>query len=303
MYQPAYPRDRAHFGGVSPGLAPNLRGAPHGWRSAGWDDGETYVPREEMGIPGTLREDFRHPSRSEPSYSGWQRGRDLYSDPLGPSERHDLYSDPRGLRNPPYGSSLPQDKPRPSFGARAWEPQRPWEPQYSRRRENLFEEQRAREATYGLPPPEGLSVPGFEPYLTEKYLDASRAQDLHEQLRPEKGPSPKAAAFEAPEAVSSLAMQQLQGCEVQLREAGQQLLGTQRALHSLQVTPGQARNDLAQLEAHLEKLQCQSIDSVSTAGLSSEDQDAARSFRRQLTKAVEKLQGQLDQTFEDLKGR
>eukprot|EP00440_Ansanella_granifera_P045870 gb/GFBE01049687.1/.p1 GENE.gb/GFBE01049687.1/~~gb/GFBE01049687.1/.p1 ORF type:complete len:163 (+),score=36.78 gb/GFBE01049687.1/:1-489(+) len=94
---------------------------------------------------------------------------------------------------------------------------------------------------------------------------------------------------------------QLRDLEAQLRAAEAELFTTERALRAAQVSPGQAKADLAQLEARLEKIQCKGIDSVSTADLPAEDEEAARSFRRRLTREVERLQNFLDATFDYIK--
>jgi len=182
---------------------------------------------------------------------------------------------------------------------------------------------------YGLRAPEGLSVPGFDlprQLPSEIYREAGFGRDdfvaseshmppllsvpkevpkeeggsnqlyLPEVIVMGDGPVSEPPSDQAPGG-STTAMSQLRACEAQLELAANELHMTQ------QVTPGQARADLAQLEARLDRLQCHSIDAVSTAGLSSQDEDAARTLWRHLVKQVEQLQGRLDETFERLKGQ
>jgi len=133
---------------------------------------------------------------------------------------------------------------------------------------------------------------------------AKKPPDLPEVIPLGDGPlsNPTTTATPLPsEDQVSAAMSQLRQIEAQVEVASRELHLTQQALKLAEVTPGQAKADLAQLEARLERLQCNGIDSVSTAGLSSQDEDVARSLRRQLTKQVEQLQSSLDDTFDRLK--
>lgn len=261
---------------------------------------------------------------------------DLYSQPHFPAPRvaeheprqprqretaeyRDLYSDPR--RQGPWNQGVREpwnESAREHFGARAWGQRFPppdhFEPPMPR---------------YGLRAPEGLSVPGFDlprQLPSEIYREAGFGRDdfvaseshmpplpsvpkevpkeeggsnqlyLPEVIVMGDGPVSEPPSDQAPGG-STTAMSQLRACEAQLELAANELHMTQ------QVTPGQARADLAQLEARLDRLQCHSIDAVSTAGLSSQDEDAARTLRRHLVKQVEQLQGRLDETFERLKGQ
>lgn len=73
------------------------------------------------------------------------------------------------------------------------------------------------------------------------------------------------------------------------------------ALEEEAVTPGQARDRLAQIEAKLSKLQCKGIDCVSTEGLAPEMADEVRTLRKQLTGKAENLQSRLDDLFSQIK--
>jgi len=323
--------------------------------------------------------DYRAPMHSDP----WgQRRPEIVGSRDRPLYR-DLYSDPAASRVPipmqldrfdreaemafglgPRPGPLPRDVypatydefPRPNadhrfdrgdppparqnFGARAWGERSPLQ------QEEYFEQ-----PSYGLRPPQGLQIPGFD--LPRHPLPAERQQDVRSWqdrfgtapgavpkppvevdtpvvppsgngLMPNLGAHGKGAtAPDLPEVIPlgdgplsnesttatplptedqvSAAMSQLRQIEAQVEVASRELHLTQQALKLAQVTPGQAKTDLAQLEARLERLQCNGIDSVSTAGLSSQDEDAARSLRRQLTKQVEQLQSSLDDTFDRLK--
>jgi len=69
------------------------------------------------------------------------------------------------------------------------------------------------------------------------------------------------------------------------------------ALEDGAVTPGQARDRFAQIEAQLSKLQCNGIDSISTAGLAPDRADEARATRKRLTLKAERLQSHLEEIF------
>lgn len=59
---------------------------------------------------------------------------------------------------------------------------------------------------------------------------------------------------------------------------------------------GRARDELAQLEASLDQLQCKGVDSVDTFGLSS-GRDLAKSFRKELTGRAERIHDSMDESF------
>jgi len=73
------------------------------------------------------------------------------------------------------------------------------------------------------------------------------------------------------------------------------------ALEEEAVTPGQAKDKLAQIEAKLAKLQCNGIDCVSTAGLPPGTADEVRAQRKELTAKAESLQLRLDEIFIQIK--
>jgi len=75
----------------------------------------------------------------------------------------------------------------------------------------------------------------------------------------------------------------------------------EEAFASARISPGQARDYLAQLEAQLEQIQCKGIDAVPTVGISEELATATRVLRRDLTRQVEKLQSRLDATFDSIR--
>jgi len=116
-----------------------------------------------------------------------------------------------------------------------------------------------------------------------------------------KDPGVNDAPQGAAQSPSTVAFDRLKSCEAQLQSARAELRATEDALQTLQVSPGQAWNDLAQLEARLDQLQCKGIDFVSTEGLNTEDEEGARTKRRQLTKAVASLQDQVEAVFDRLK--
>jgi len=94
---------------------------------------------------------------------------------------------------------------------------------------------------------------------------------------------------EAPGAASGLG--ELELFEAQLMDLENNVLTVEGALRSSQLTPVQARDHLAQLEARLQRVQCDGIDSV-TIGT-----DEARRKRKELTQKIECLQSRLDSIF------
>lgn len=63
--------------------------------------------------------------------------------------------------------------------------------------------------------------------------------------------------------------------------------------------PGKARDELAQLEATLDRLQCEGIDSIDTYELQS-GKEQARALRKVLTRRAEQMHGKMDEIFKDL---
>lgn len=68
-------------------------------------------------------------------------------------------------------------------------------------------------------------------------------------------------------------------------------------------TGGQARDNLAQLEARLAKLQCNGIDAVSTAGLAPDKAEVAKMLRKELTNKAERLQSRMDGMFQRIQSK
>lgn len=62
---------------------------------------------------------------------------------------------------------------------------------------------------------------------------------------------------------------------------------------------GKARDELAQLEARIEKLQCKGVDSVEISD-STEDKQAAKAMRKELTRRLESLQLKVEAAFRDM---
>merc|ERR1719336_1268324 len=67
-----------------------------------------------------------------------------------------------------------------------------------------------------------------------------------------------------------------------------------------QIIPGKARDDLAQLEARLDRLQCEGVDSIETFDLQS-GKDQARALRKVLTRRAEQMHERMDDLFAEIK--
>eukprot|EP00747_Dinoflagellata_sp_TGD_P209872 gnl/TRDRNA2_/TRDRNA2_83246_c0_seq1.p1 gnl/TRDRNA2_/TRDRNA2_83246_c0~~gnl/TRDRNA2_/TRDRNA2_83246_c0_seq1.p1 ORF type:complete len:314 (-),score=59.34 gnl/TRDRNA2_/TRDRNA2_83246_c0_seq1:127-930(-) len=67
-----------------------------------------------------------------------------------------------------------------------------------------------------------------------------------------------------------------------------------------QVLPGKANSELAQLEAKLDRLQCNGVDSIETFELVS-GKEQARALRKELTKRAEQLHDKMDALFKEIK--
>ncbi|CAE7570889.1 unnamed protein product, partial [Symbiodinium sp. CCMP2456] len=159
---------------------------------------------------------------------------------------------------------------------------------------------------FGTAPAEGPAVERKPPSACEARKDlAAPAAEAPTVIVMGDGCVKDPGLNDAPQAAAQspamAAFERLKGCEAQLQSARAELRSTEDALQTLQVSPGQAWNDLAQLEARLDQLQCKGIDFVSTEGLSTEDEESARTKRRQLTKAVANLQDQVEAVFDRLK--
>jgi len=72
------------------------------------------------------------------------------------------------------------------------------------------------------------------------------------------------------------------------------------AVARLEAAP--ARDELAQLEARLDRLQCHGVDSLVTSELSPSSKELARSMRRELTRRAEQMHCRMDVLFRDILG-
>lgn len=72
------------------------------------------------------------------------------------------------------------------------------------------------------------------------------------------------------------------------------------SLHLKDTNLGKARDELAQLEATLDKLQCKGVDSIDTFELDS-GKDVAKSMRKELTARAEKIHDRMDEIFKEIK--
>jgi len=96
-----------------------------------------------------------------------------------------------------------------------------------------------------------------------------------------------------------LRLLELQG---QIKELQSNVQKVEAELLAAEITPSQARDVLAQLEAQLDVIQCKGIDSVSTQGLGEHREHEARMLRKDLTRQAEALQDRFDNAFAVLKG-
>lgn len=62
---------------------------------------------------------------------------------------------------------------------------------------------------------------------------------------------------------------------------------------------GKARDELAQLEARLDRLQCEGVDSIDTYELQS-GKEQARALRKVLTRRAEQMHGKMDEIFKEI---
>eukprot|EP00747_Dinoflagellata_sp_TGD_P206838 gnl/TRDRNA2_/TRDRNA2_80481_c0_seq1.p1 gnl/TRDRNA2_/TRDRNA2_80481_c0~~gnl/TRDRNA2_/TRDRNA2_80481_c0_seq1.p1 ORF type:complete len:509 (-),score=62.78 gnl/TRDRNA2_/TRDRNA2_80481_c0_seq1:60-1586(-) len=97
------------------------------------------------------------------------------------------------------------------------------------------------------------------------------------------------------------ALGQLKYFQVQVRQLEDRMYDVERALEADHISPGQARDHLAQLEAGLDRIQCNGIDSVVTSGLPAAVEEEAKSLRKELIRKTESLYTRLDKTFEYIK--
>merc|ERR1711862_714652 len=83
----------------------------------------------------------------------------------------------------------------------------------------------------------------------------------------------------------------------QIRVVESQVVEVRQALSAQQMTRGRARDLFAQLEARLERLQCDGVDAVPTSALGGSE---AKDFKKGLLKVVERLHDELDGAFQSL---
>merc|ERR1719210_1017244 len=95
-------------------------------------------------------------------------------------------------------------------------------------------------------------------------------------------------------------MEQLTEFERQIFEIDNAATDIENALSCQHITFGKARDNLAQLEATLDKLQCYGVDSIDTFELQS-GKDQARALRKVLTRRAEQMHGKFDDIFQELK--
>lgn len=95
-------------------------------------------------------------------------------------------------------------------------------------------------------------------------------------------------------------MERLVDFEQQFRDIDATVAAIAAALAAQQTTPGRARDELAQLEARLDKLQCQGVDCIDTLELKS-GKEQARALRKALTKRAEQMHVEMDELFAAIK--
>jgi len=95
-------------------------------------------------------------------------------------------------------------------------------------------------------------------------------------------------------------MERLLDFERQFEEidAGTGAIG--EALGCGQISIGKARDDLAQLEARLDRLQCEGVDSIDTFELKT-GKEQARALRKVLTRRAEQMHTRMDDLFKQIK--
>jgi hypothetical protein len=88
--------------------------------------------------------------------------------------------------------------------------------------------------------------------------------------------------------------------EMKFNEIDASITRIAEALHNGEFTPGRARDDLAQLEACLDKLQFNGVDCIDTYELES-GKEQARSLRKELTRRAEELHERMEVIFKEIK--
>lgn len=175
------------------------------------------------------------------------------------------------------------------------------------------EEQQWREAWSAQQQQQAYAQAQSDPYARAAFGGARDAQgrgpsEFHAPAwsqAPELGHSGGSRPAEPPPAAKAQQSSRPQGPLEQLQAYEEQLLGIEaevaavdaaRAMQSM--TNGQAHAAFAQLEAKLERLLCQGIDSVSAEG---EAREEIRAFKKKLVSQVSKLQERVDAAFEKVK--
>lgn len=94
-------------------------------------------------------------------------------------------------------------------------------------------------------------------------------------------------------------MEQLTEFERQYTEIDHAVTDIEDALNCQQITHGKARDDLAQLEAKLDKLQFNGVDSIDTFELQT-GKEQARALRKVLTRRAEQMHTRMDAIFQEI---
>lgn len=88
--------------------------------------------------------------------------------------------------------------------------------------------------------------------------------------------------------------------EAQFNDIEESIKRIAEGFHSGELTPPGARDHLAQVEALLDKLQFNGVDSIETFELES-GKDKARSLRKELVRRAEELHGRMEEIFKEIK--
>jgi len=99
---------------------------------------------------------------------------------------------------------------------------------------------------------------------------------------------------------SEFIMDKLLDFERQFEEIDVTTMHIDEALRAGLEMPSQARDRLAQLEARLDRLQCEGVDSIDTFELTS-GKDQARALRKTLTRRAEQMHEKMDNIFAYIK--
>lgn len=164
----------------------------------------------------------------------------------------------------------------------------------------VFNDAHGRSSHCGGVTPAGSNFPGRTP--VEAPSGALCGEPRLPTASPaESWPPSGPAANEPSQGTSTGPLAELQALQVQLAQLEASVSATQEALRDGRMPSGSARDSLAQLEANVDRLQCEGIDSVSTSQLLGAELEAAKTLRRALTKRVEALHERMDTTFDRLR--